>query len=144
MRSVREAVVIARDFRARLLERSELPRDLAGQCGLAALHVAAAMSDPWMLRTGCYMAADARWPTRGRYPHRHAWCQVGDVIVDATATQFKGRVRAVHVTTDHSRYVEFASGSDAINDILRNWCCAELPEYVQLARRLRCTLRRRA
>lgn len=135
---VDHAITIARDIRVQLLGRRDVPRDLAGQCGLAAMLVAAELDDPRVLRTGFYM----QWATFGgqrvRYPHRHAWCQVSDTIVDPTATQF-GRHRAVHVAhvrTD-DRYVEVADAADALEDIMDTWRGRDLPEYKRLARRLR-------
>lgn len=135
---VSRAISIARDVRGRLLTRRDLPRDLAGQCGLAAMLVAAEIGDPRTLRTGFFMNWTTFCGRRGRYPHRHAWCQVGSTIVDPTATQF-GRHRAVHVTRvlADDRYVETADADDAIEDIMDNWRGRDLPEYKRLARRLR-------
>jgi len=126
----------ARDVRAQLLKR-RLPRDLAGQCGLAALLIAVKLADPWALRTGFYMAKDTRFGHK-RYPHRHAWNHVGVTIVDVTATQFVGCRAAVNVVCakDNVRYGETASGPDAIDDILTSWCGA-LREYRDLAAQLR-------
>lgn len=92
-----QATLIARDVRTDLLRHDETPRDLAGECGLAAMRVAAALSDPHALRTGFYMKRRLYFGKGGRYPHRHAWCRVGPMIVDATATQFAWSHRAVHV-----------------------------------------------
>jgi hypothetical protein len=131
---------VAKEVRAQLLKRN-VPRNLAGECGLAAMLIADRIGDPWALRTGCYMARDHMLSWGLRYPHRHAWCQIGSMILDVTATQFSGCHRAVHTTTDRSRYVEFASGPDAISDIMNVWCARKLPEYGKLARRLREKLR---
>lgn len=133
-----EAITIARDVRAELLRHADVPRDLAGQCGLVSMLVADALGDSRSLRTGFYMKHTTFRGRHGRYPHRHAWCRVGETIVDATATQFNLR-RAVHVVIadEDDRYVESADGTDAIDDIMTNWRGRELPEYVRLARRLR-------
>jgi hypothetical protein len=135
---VDRAISIAHDVRSQLLGRRDLPRDLAGQCGLAALLVAVELDDPRVLRTGFFMTMGTFCGKRGRYPHRHAWCQIGDTIVDLTASQF-GRHRAVHVTgvLADDRYVETADADDAIDDIMDNWLGRDLPEYKRLARRLR-------
>jgi hypothetical protein len=134
-----DAIVIARDIRAGLLARTDVPRDLAGQCGLASMLVADALGDPQSLRVGFYLKQTTFCGRRGRYPHRHAWCQVGRTIVDATATQFSDRHRAVHVViaNDDDRYIETADSTDAIDDIMTNWHGRKLPEYVRLARSLR-------
>lgn len=122
-----------------LLRQEKTPRDLAGECGLAAMLVASALQRPWALRTGFYMQFMTFLGKRGRYPRRHAWCQVGPMIIDATATQFDRRNKAVHVvrTGEDSHYIETASGPDAIDDIMTNWRGHELRAYVQLARALR-------
>jgi hypothetical protein len=134
-------LAIAKEVRAHLLARDDVPRDLAGECGVAAMLIADRIGDPWALRTGCFMAYDPMLSWGLRYPHRHAWCQIGSTIIDVTATQFSGRYHAVYVTTDRVRYVEFATGPDAISDIMNNWRARGLPEYRQLARRLREKLR---
>lgn len=133
---------IARDVRAALLRLNETPRNLAGQCGLAAMLVAVSIG-PRALRTGFYMKRGELFGTCGRYPHRHAWCRVGAMIVDATATQFERRNKAVHVVRfdEDTRYIETASEADAIDDIMTNWRGRELPAYVQLATDLRRSLR---
>jgi hypothetical protein len=75
----------------------------------------------------------------GRYPHQHAWCRVGTMIVDATATQFDRRNRAVHVARldEDPRYIETASGAGAIDEIMINWEGDALYAYVQIAKGLR-------
>jgi hypothetical protein len=140
--AIDRVVEVARRVRADLLGRAHLPRDLAGHCGLASMHLAAALDDPRLLRVGFYMKNEMFCGRRGRYPNRHAWCQLGETIVDVTATQF-GRNRAVHVAiaADDDRYVETADSDDAVDDIMSNWRGRELREYAILARRLR---RRRA
>ena len=139
MTSIERTTAVARDVRAQLLSLRESPRDLAGQCGLAAMLVAAAIEDPHALRTGFYMKYERLFGKRGLYPHRHAWCRVGAMIIDATATQFAKSNSAVHVVRhdEDVRYIETASGRDAIDDIMLNWRGRELPAYVQLARGLR-------
>jgi hypothetical protein len=134
----------ARDIRAELLRVHETPRNLAGECGLAAMLMAAAIADPHALRTGFYMKRAKLLGTCGRYPHRHAWCRVGTMIVDATATQFDRSNKAVYVVRfdEDTRYIETASGGDAIDDIMTNWRGRELAAYVQIARGLRRSLRR--
>jgi hypothetical protein len=136
---VDRANTIARDIRTSLLRYDETPRNLAGQCGLAAMLVAAALDNPHALRTGFYLKFESLFGKRGRYPHRHAWCRVGTMIVDVTATQFDRGNKAVHVARydEDTRYIETASGCDAIDDIMNNWRGRELPAYVQLAKGLR-------
>jgi hypothetical protein len=141
---IERATTIARDVRTGLLRHDEAPRNLAGECGLAAMLVAATLSDPHALRTGFYMKFERYLGKRGRYPHRHAWCRVGTMIVDATATQFDRSNKAVHVTRfdEDTRYIETASGADAIvDDIMINWDGRELDAYVQIAKDLRRSLR---
>jgi len=142
-RAIDRATAIARDVRAQLLRYEEVPRDLAGECGLAAMLVAAAIADPRALRTGVYMKPKPFLGRRGRYPYRHAWCRVGPMIVDATATQFDRGNKVVHVVRcdEDVRYVETAAGADAIDDIMTHWRGRELPAYVQIAEDLRRILR---
>lgn len=135
------AITAARDVRAELLRRTgtrRVRRDLRGQCGLAAMRVAAVLRRTEVLRVGFYLRYETFCDRRGRYPNRHAWCQVDDTIVDPTATQF-GRRRAVHVAVavDDDHYVETARGAAAIDEILDDWCCGYLPEYEHLAEELR-------
>ena len=139
MTLIDRAATIARDIRSDLLRYEETPRDLSGQCGLAAMLMAAALKNPHALRTGFYMKFETLFGKRGRYPHRHAWCRVGTMIVDVTATQFDQSNKAVHVARfdEDTRYIETASGCDAIDDIMNNWRGRELPAYVQLAKGLR-------
>jgi hypothetical protein len=61
------------------------------------------------------------------------------MIVDVTATQFDQSNKAVHVARfdADTRYIETASGGDAIDDIMDNWRGRDLPAYVQLAKGLR-------
>ena len=140
---IERATTIAREIRTDLLRCTEAPRDLAGECGLAAMLMATALKNPYALRTGFYMKFQTLFGKRGRYPHRHAWCRVGTMIVDVTATQFEQRNKAVHVARfdENRRYIETASGRDAIDDIMINWCGCEVPAYVQLAKGLRRGLR---
>jgi len=144
--SLDRATTIARDIRTELLSFKETPRDLVGQCGLAAMLVAAALRNPYALRTGFYMKREKLFGKCGRYPHRHAWCCVGITIVDVTATQFNRSNKAVHVArcNEDPRYIETASGADAIDDIMTNWRGRELDAYVQIAKRLRQILRGQA
>ena len=137
------AIAVARDVRIGLLRNRDVPRNLAGECGLAAMLVAATLGKPRALRTGFFMRRGSLYGKRGRYPHRHAWCRVGEMIVDATATQFGKSCKAVHVARhdEDTRYVETAKGAGAIADIMTNWCGRELPAYVMLARGLRRSLR---
>lgn len=133
------AIAVARDIRKGLLRCAEAPRNLAGECGLAAMLVAAALDRPHVLRTGFYMKRSKLCGKTGRYPYRHAWCRVGMMIVDVTATQFGKSCKAVHVVRldEDTRYVETASGEEAIDDIMTNWRGRELPAYVKLANGLR-------
>jgi hypothetical protein len=137
------AATIARDIRTGLLRYKETPRDLAGECGLAAMLIAATLGNPHALRTGHYMRRRNYFNKRGRYPHRHAWCRVGPIIVDATATQFDRGSKAVHVVRhdEDTRYIETASGADALDDIMINWDGNQLEAYVQIAKELRRSLR---
>lgn len=139
MTPLEQSRIIAHAVRKTLLHHDATPRDLAGQCGLAALLVALRLDDPRVLRTGFYMRFETFLGKRGRYPYRHAWCCVETMIVDVTATQFDQSNRAVHVTScdDDPRYIETARGSDALDDIMANWRGSELPAYVQLAKYLR-------
>jgi len=136
---VERTTLVARDVRAELLRDAKTPRNLAGECGLAAMRVATAIDDPRALRTGFYMKHELFLGKRGRFPNRHAWCRVGALIVDATATQFDRSNKAVHVVRfdEGARYIETADGADAIDDIMINWCGRELPAYKKLARGLR-------
>lgn len=135
------AIAAAHDVRAELLRRTgteRVRRDLTGQCGLAAMHVAAVLRRTEILRVGFYLRHETFCGRRGRYPNRHAWCQVDGTIVDPTASQF-GRRRAVHVAVavDDDHYVETEVGAAAIDEILVDWCCGYLPEYKRLAKELR-------
>jgi len=134
---------VAHDIRTELLSCAETPRDLAGQCGLASMLVATAIGKPQALRTGFYMKRERLFGKWGRYPNRHAWCRVGALIVDVTATQFDRRNKAVHVARydEDIRYIETSRGSEAIDDIMIHWCGRELPVYKQLAKGLRRRLR---
>lgn len=129
------AIVAARDIRNDLLRRAGATRDLAGQCGLVSMLLAATLDAPRSLHVGFYMKLYGR---RGRVPLNHAWCQVDGTIVDPTARQFNHSHRAVHVTIvgadDH--YVETADGKDAIDIIMIDWHGNTLPEYQHLAKRL--------
>lgn len=135
------AIAVARHVRAELLGRSpiKLRRDLAGHCGLAAMRVASLLQEPGVLRVGFYMRHETFCGRRGRYPNSHAWCQIDGTIVDPTAKQFGGRHRAVHVVTaaEDDRYIESESGIDAVDTILIDWHCGNLPEYKRLAKALR-------
>jgi len=133
------AIATARAARTELLSRVATPRDLAGQCGLISMLVAVALDDPRSLRAGFYMKFEKFCGRHGRYPNSHAWCQVGRTIVDATATQFSTRHRAVHVVSadENDHYVETADGADAIDIIMIDWCGRKIPEYVRLAKNLR-------
>jgi hypothetical protein len=132
------AIAVARDIRKGLL-RFDTSRDLAGQCGLAAMLIANALKNPHALRTGFYMRRGKLFGKCGRVPHRHAWCRVGTMIVDVTAMQFSRSNKAVHVARfdEDTRYIETARGKDAIDDIMVNWYGRESPMYVKLARGLR-------
>jgi|SRR6185436_1811689 len=143
MTALDRAVVLALDIRAELLCMHDTPRNLVGECGLAAMLVASALGKPRALCTGFYMKRETFLGKRGRYPHRHAWCRVGPMIVDATATQFTRNNKGVHVVRfdEDIRYIEIARGADAIDDIMTNWRGRELRVYAQLARGLRRSLR---
>jgi hypothetical protein len=136
---IARAASIARAVRTELLNLAETPRDLAGQCGFASMLVACALGNAQTLRTGFYMQYKRLFGKRGRYPHRHAWCRIGTMIVDATATQFDRGNKAVHLARfdEDTRYIECLSGDEAIDDIMTNWRGSELPAYEQLAKKLR-------
>lgn len=136
--SVERAIAIARAVRAELLDCSDTKRNLAGHCGLAAMRVASMLQEPRVLRVGFYMKHETFCGRYGRYPYRHAWCQVNDTIVDLTASQF-GHNRAVHVVVamEEDRYRETASGAEALDMIMIYVCGADLPEYKRLAAQLR-------
>lgn len=141
--SIERATEIARGVRAALLRLDGTPHNLAGACGLAAMLVANALDSPRTLRTGFYMKFETFLGKRGRFPYRHAWCRVGTMIVDATATQFDRNNRAVHVALydEDPRYLETACAGDAVDDILINWRGSAFPVYAQLAGLLRRKLR---
>lgn len=143
MTAVERAVALAGNIRTKLLRCDVTPRDLAGQCGLAAMLVASAIGNPHALRTGFYMKRALFLGKRGRYPHRHAWCRVETMIVDVTATQFDRSNKAVHVVRfdEDNCYIEVARGATAIDDIMANWHGRELVMYRQLAKDLRRRLR---
>ena len=135
--TVERAINAARVIRNELLHRSDMPRNLAGQCGLASMHVAKSLRDLSVLRVGFYMKRGRFYGRPGRYPHLHAWCQIHDTIVDSTATQF-GHRHAVYVKSAASqdRYIETASARDALHEIMVHWRGHALPEYARLARQL--------
>lgn len=139
MSTLDHATSVARTIRTELLRFEETPRNLAGECGLAAMLMASAIGSPHVLRTGFYMKHETFLGKRGRYPNRHAWCRVGAMIIDVTATQFDRGNRAVHVARfdEDIRYVETARGAEAIDDIMTNWRGSKLRAYVQLAKGLR-------
>jgi hypothetical protein len=139
MTLIDRATSIAHDIRAGLLRYEETPRNLAGQCGLAAMLIAAALKSPRSLRSGFYMKFETLFGKRGYYPHRHAWCRVGSMIIDVTATQFSGNNKAVHAVRydEDDRYVECARGAEALDDIMASWRGRELPAYARIARQLR-------
>ena len=139
MTRVDRLIAIARDVRERFLGFAVTPRDLAGVCGLASMHVAAAIGDPRVLRTGFYMRTVRFMGRRARLPHQHAWCQIDATIVDPTATQFSRRNRAVHVAQadEDGRYIETADTTDAIDVIMNHWKGRREAEYRRLAACLR-------
>lgn len=130
---------IARNVRAELLNYAETPRDLAGQCGLAAMLVASALGNPKVLRTGFFLKREKLFGGYARLPNRHAWCRVGPMLIDVTATQFGRRYKAVHVVRidEDTRYTETARGEDAIDDIMTHWRGHKLYAYALLAKNLR-------
>lgn len=135
---IERAKTIARRVRTQLLRDTSLPRDLTGQCGHASMLMAAALKDSYALRTGFYLNFETVLGKRARLPYRHAWCRIGELIMDATATQFSRSNKAVLMVRHHedTRYVETDSGPDALDDIMTNWRGAELPACMQLAREL--------
>jgi hypothetical protein len=139
-RSLVDAQVIAtaRAVRSKLLARPTVERNLAGYCGLASMLIADALSDVDVFRFGFFMRRETFLGKRGRYPNSHAWCQLGDTIIDVTTTQF-GRFPAIHViaATDTDRYIECANGIQAVDEIMSAWWCDKEPEYRKIYRRLR-------
>ena len=139
-RSFVDAAVLAtaRAVRSKLLTRATVERNLAGHCGLASMLIADALGDVDVFRFGFFMRRETFLGKRGRYPNSHAWCQVGETIVDVTATQF-GKFSAIHViaATGTDRYVECANGIQAVDEIMAAWWCDKEPEYQRIYRRLR-------
>ena len=135
---MKAVLATARSVRAKLLARANIDRDLAGFCGLASMMLAEAAADADAFRLGFFMQWEVLYGRRGRYPHPHAWCQFGKAIVDVTATQF-GRFPAIYVVAaqDTDRYIERASGIQAVDEIMESWWCIREPEYRKLRRRLR-------
>jgi hypothetical protein len=138
MRIASPVLAAARSIRARLLARKNVERGLAGQCALASMLLAEALGDADTFRMGFFMQHCTFLGKRGRYPHSHAWCQIGDAIIDVTATQF-GRYPAIYVTAakESTRYIECANGADAIAHVMTEWGCNKVAEYRNLRRRLR-------
>jgi hypothetical protein len=140
------AIAAARAVRTELLRSDpRRPRDLLGQCGLAAIQIAVAIGAPRSLRLGFFMNRTTFMGRRGRYPHVHAWNVVDNTIVDVTATQF-GRYPAVHVVPkdDAIDYIETADGAQALREMVRDWLLSETDEYREPLRRFRALERRRA
>ena len=128
----------ARTIRARLIARANMERKLGGQCALASMLLAEAIGDVDAFRMGFFMQRCTFLGKRGRYPHAHAWCRVGKVIIDVTATQF-GRYPAIYVVAANGtdRYIECANGAQAVREVMTAWNCDQVPEYRKLHRRLR-------
>lgn len=133
-----QALCAARAIRVRLLSRPVVERGLGGQCALASMLLTEAIGDVAVFRTGFFMKTRRLYGRRGRYPHPHAWCQVGKSIIDVTATQF-GRFPAIYVVaaTDTDRYIERADGAQAIDAVMKEWLLDQVAEYRALRRRLR-------
>ncbi|HSX22261.1 MAG TPA: hypothetical protein VLE97_05750 [Gaiellaceae bacterium] len=102
------------------------------------MKIALALGDVSAFRAGFFLRCRVLYGRRGRYPHPHAWCEVGGVIVDATATQF-GRFPALYVIAadETDRYLERADGAQAISEVTREWQLNRLPEYRKIYRQLR-------
>lgn len=128
----------ARTIRAKLLARTSVERGLGGECALASMLLTEAIGDVAAFRTGFFMQPRSLYGRRWRYPHPHAWCQVGSTIVDVTATQF-GRFPAIYVIAaiDTDRYIERADGAQAIDTVMKEWLLDQVAEYRALRRRLR-------
>jgi len=133
-----QVIAAARSIRARLIARANVERGLGGQCALASMLLAEAIGDVDSFRMGFFMQRCTFLGKRGRYPHSHAWCRVRGAIVDVTATQF-GRYPAIYVSDadENHRYIECASGAQAITHVMTEWNCDRVPEYRNLRRRLR-------
>ena len=128
---------IARSVRNGLLARSDAGRGLAGKCALASTLIAEAIGDVAAFRVG-FMKRETLHGRQGRYPRSHAWCRVDGTIVDVTATQF-GRFPAIYVVAVHAtdRYIERADGTQAIDEVMKEWLLDRVSEYRQIRRRLR-------
>ena len=129
---------IARSVRNGLLARSDAERGLAGKCALASMLIAEAIGDVSAFRVGFFMKHETLHGRQGRYPRSHAWCRVEDSIVDVTATQF-GRFPAIYVVAanDTDRYIERADGTQAIDEVMKEWLLDREAEYRKIRRRLR-------
>ena len=100
--------------------------------------LAEAIGDVDAFRMGFFMQRCTFLGKRGRYPHSHAWCRVGDAIVDVTATQF-GRYPAIYVVAAGAtdQYIECANGAQAVTWVMTEWNCERVPEYRSIRKRLR-------
>ena len=138
MRVQEHVLAIARRVRNGLLASSSAERDLAGKCALASMLIAEALGDVSAFRVGFFMKRETLYGRRGRYPRSHAWCRIDRAIVDVTATQF-GRFPAIYIVAadDTNRYVERADGTQAIDEVLKEWLLDRVAEYRQIRRRLR-------
>ena len=134
---IASVLATARQIRKDLLARSTTDRDLAGCCALASMQLADQLDDPNIFRSGFFMNRCSFMGKVGRYPHCHAWCHVGNSIVDITATQF-GRFPSVYVVAadETDRYVECADGPQAVEEVMTEWRLDQRAEYRKLSRRL--------
>ena len=134
----KQVLAIARTVRHGLLGRSDAERGLAGKCALASMLIAEAIGDVSAFRVGFFMKREMLHGRQGRYPRSHAWCRVDDTIVDVTATQF-GRFPAIYVVAanDTDRYIERADGTQAIDEVMKEWLLDRVAEYRKIRRRLR-------
>ena len=134
----KQVLSIARSVRNGLLARRDAERGLAGKCALASMLIAEAIGDVSAFRVGFFMKRETLYGRRGRYPRSHAWCRIDRAIVDVTATQF-GRFPAIYVVAAHDtdRYIERADGTQAIDEVMKEWLLDRVAEYRQIHRRLR-------
>jgi hypothetical protein len=134
----KHVVAVARRIRTGLLSRGSAERGLAGKCALASMLIAEALGDVSAFRVGFFMQRETLYGRRGRYPRSHAWCRVDGAIVDVTATQF-GRFPAIYVVAanDTDRYIERADGTQAIDEVMKDWLLDRAAEYRQIRQRLR-------
>lgn len=98
------AVEHARRIRKRLVAaRPAALKNLAGDCGLASIMLAVRLNDPNSLRA-C---------------EDHAWNEIGNTVIDITATQFCSKIRGVYVGERRDFHqIVIASGLAAYHEVV--------------------------